>query len=115
MAMTESSDLRIRVAEAMGWGNMRIGLKGLKGNLRWLKQQYRRSVPAYSTSMDAAKELIDVLAGEGWSFYLERHTRDRRKFTACFTNPEMALANHGYDADPATAICKAFLKVKGKP
>lgn len=68
-------------------------------------------LPNYSTDMNAAIEVVDVLQSFGWYLSLESPCRGKKMWEAYFTNCNDATKYHDYNADtPALAICLAALE-----
>lgn len=62
MTTLTPEEMRIAIAEAMGWRDVRITWKGVNG--RFGKQAYWKSVPDYCNDLNACREAIASLTIE---------------------------------------------------
>lgn len=121
MKPEQLTELRIKVAEAMGWNPHGSFTNCFQQEVRsWLfggpneggMMAYGpKDLPEYETSLDAAKELIEALRKEGWSVLISSLDGDDKWAVSL---SKLDIVRTGFSDNLATAICKAFLKVKGQ-
>jgi hypothetical protein len=111
-----TTDLRIQVAEACGWEISDFMQErspvpyGWHGDLHPKEKfRYERPLPAYDTSWDAASELVERLAKEGWCTFITNNPKNGWQVE--FSHSP-SIPDGGAFADTLPeAICKAFLSV----
>lgn len=102
-------DIRVAVAEEMEW-------RCFAGH-DWVapsdpfESRYTQELPQYTTSCDAALELVEKLRGEGWSISIDSF-HDVWDVTFNNINEERTIPVCGAPTLPM-AICLGFLKVRG--
>lgn len=120
--MSDSRELDARVAvEVMAWrldATRQSGspVTNKHGDLRGI---YTTPVPAYSTDIRAAWEVVEKMASDGWTLDLQ-WKGEGREFShtaeASFTrwNGADRQMGHSFSDTAPTAICLAALKAKGE-
>lgn len=127
-AFMDNTELQIKVAEAMGWTipDWCISKRRQRGEKeRYLKgatpdfgthPTIKCDMPDFTTDLNAAMQLVEVLRKEGWDFNAFCCTANGKPewtVSVVWAVGEITRSEEAESASLTIAICKVFLAVKG--